>query len=295
MESNVIQKIRRVTICAALAFTVFTALQSPAAVVKFKKIVVPGALSTTATGINDAGVIVGYYYDVSGVVHGFMLSEGTAMTIDNPKGTATFCEGVNSNDQIVGEYTQPNGNNHGFLYDHGTFTDVGTGTISGVFSINDSGVMVGGFLKCGLCQQLGFVFDGTTYTTLDVPGSSFTSATGVNNQGTIAITAANSNATYSAYTYDGTSYTRINPPGYSNSYAGGINNLGDVSITVDKTEGNQEVEYGGVLSGGEFFFFSYENHQKELTRSAGINDHRQVVGDFETTKQISGYAAEMVR
>ncbi len=297
MENDLRGKLRRSTICAGavLALAVFSAGQSPTVNIKFEKIVVPGALSTTATGINNAGVIVGYDFDTRGVIHGFMMSNGVVSAIDNPKGTATLCEGINSAGQIVGEYTQPNGNNHGFLYENGVFTDVGIGAISGAFSINDNGVIVGGLLKCGLCQQLGFIFDGTTYTTLNVPGSTFTSATGINNQGTISITAANPSGKYSAYIYDGTSYTKIDAPGYADSYASGINNLGDVSITVDKTVGSRQVEYGGVLSGGQYLFFSYRNIQKELTRSAGINDHRQLVGDFETTTQISGYAAEMGR
>jgi len=278
-----------------LTLALISSAQLFAVNIKFKKIVIPGALSTTATGINDAGVIVGYDLDTSGVAHGFMLSNGIVTTIDDPEGTATLCEGINSSGQIVGEYTQPNGNNHGFLYENGVFTDVGLGVISGAFSINDSGIIVGGYLKCGICQQFGFIFDGTTYTTLNVPGSTLTGPTGINNQGMISITSANQGATYSAYIYDGTNYTKIDAPGYTDSYAGGINNLGDVSITVDKTQGTHQVEYGGVFSGGQYYFFSYRNRENELTRSAGINDHRQVVGDFETDTQISGYAAEMHR
>ncbi len=275
-----------------VALSCLAAAQTPTFNIKFRNIVLPGELATVATGINNSGVVVGWYSDSSGVFHGFEISDGVVTTIDNPKGIATLCEGVNSSGQIVGEYTLPNGNNHGFLYDKGTFTDIGVGAISGASGINDRGEIVGGYLKCGLCAQLGFVFDGSTYTTLSVPGSTFTSATGINNSGTISITAANANAIYSAYIFDGTNYTKIDAPGYTDSYASGINNLGEVSITVDKTHGSSEVEYGGVLSKGQYYFFSYDNRKHELTRIGGINDHRQVVGDYETETEISGYAAQ---
>ena len=277
---------------AILGLAILSAAQSPSVNIKFKNIVIPGAIATVATGINNSGVVVGWYSDSSGVFHGFSIASGTVTTIDDPKGTATLCNGINSSGQIVGEYTQPDGNNHGFLYDNGTFTDVGIGVISGASDINDKGEIVGGYLKCGLCAQLGFVFDGTTYTTLNVPGSTFTAATGVNNAGKISITAANENAIYSGYVYDGTNYTKIDAPGYTDTYASGINNLGDVSITVDKS--GEEVEYGGVLSQGKYYFFSYDNGKNELTSAHGINDHRQVVGDYETETEISGYAAQAI-
>ena len=41
------------------------------------------AASTVPLGINDAGQIVGTFYDGTGA-HGFLLSEGTFTTIDVP-------------------------------------------------------------------------------------------------------------------------------------------------------------------------------------------------------------------
>jgi probable HAF family extracellular repeat protein len=46
----------------------------------FTKIDYPGATGTDVTRINDAGQIVGYYYDSSGNTHGFLLSGATETT-----------------------------------------------------------------------------------------------------------------------------------------------------------------------------------------------------------------------
>jgi len=40
----------------------------------FTSLDIPGASSTLATGINDSGVIAGYYTDASGVTHGFVTT-----------------------------------------------------------------------------------------------------------------------------------------------------------------------------------------------------------------------------
>jgi probable HAF family extracellular repeat protein len=51
----------------------------------------------TAFGINDAGQIVGFYYDTNVVYHGFLLSGGAYTTFNDPlaiRGTAAY--GINA-------------------------------------------------------------------------------------------------------------------------------------------------------------------------------------------------------
>jgi len=50
-----------------------------------------------AFGINDAGQIVGFYYDTNVVYHGFLLSGGAYTTFNDPlaiRGTAAY--GINA-------------------------------------------------------------------------------------------------------------------------------------------------------------------------------------------------------
>ena len=60
--------------------------------------------STSVTGINDLGQIVGSYTDASGVGHGFLATGGDFKTVDFPAADFTICWGINNAGQIVGNY-----------------------------------------------------------------------------------------------------------------------------------------------------------------------------------------------
>ena len=76
----------------------------------------PGALSTTASGINLFWDVVGSYVDAAWVFHGFLYRTVglTFATIDFPGATATFATGINHSSRIVGYYWNASGV-HGFL------------------------------------------------------------------------------------------------------------------------------------------------------------------------------------
>jgi len=61
-------------------------------------------LYVQATGINKAGVIVGWYNDSSGLDHGFVLDAGVFTTVDNPAGPNTQIWGINKAGKLVGGY-----------------------------------------------------------------------------------------------------------------------------------------------------------------------------------------------
>src|SRR5262249_52781439 len=65
---------------------------------------VPGASGSAATGINDAGLIVGNQVDSDGVFHGFLLSGGVYTTLDVPGAIGTRANGINDAGLIVGIY-----------------------------------------------------------------------------------------------------------------------------------------------------------------------------------------------
>ena len=64
---------------------------------------VPGAASTQAYGINDAGQIVGSYYDAAGNLHGFGEANGSYYTADIPGASDTVATGISA-DAVVGYY-----------------------------------------------------------------------------------------------------------------------------------------------------------------------------------------------
>src|SRR5438105_7723381 len=78
--------------------------------------------STVADGINGSGQIVGGYGDSSFHFHGFLYSNGTFTTLNDPlAGNSTVASGINDAGQIVGQYQDATGN-HGFLYSNGAYT-----------------------------------------------------------------------------------------------------------------------------------------------------------------------------
>jgi hypothetical protein len=157
-----------VTIAVAVAAEAFggAARQPPApAAWTFTPIEVPGAMFTTAIGINARGQIVGGFRDAGGVIHGFHLDKGvfTQIDVDVPGATRTEPTGINVRGQIVGNFTDVMGARRGFLLDRGVFTpiDVPGATATTVFGITDRGQIVGFFINaegvtqgfCGMVRQ----------------------------------------------------------------------------------------------------------------------------------------------
>src|SRR4051794_14136049 len=85
-----------------------------AAAFSFTQIDVPDALSTRVVGINDAGQIVGDFFDTKS--HGFLDTGGSFTQIDISD--QTFLEGINGAEQIVGNLENRAGS-RGFLYTSG--------------------------------------------------------------------------------------------------------------------------------------------------------------------------------
>ena len=89
----------------------------------FTTIDVPGAVFTSASGINARGDIVGSYSDASGRSHGYVLRNGEFTTIDFPDAAGavvagTGAGGIGPSGEIVGTYTvvgEPAVNVHGYL------------------------------------------------------------------------------------------------------------------------------------------------------------------------------------
>src|SRR5579871_5017426 len=74
---------------------------------KFKTIDDPkaGVKGTLAYGINDSGVVVGVYFDVNGVMNGFIEKGGHFKTVNDPNGfLRTSTDGLNNHNEIVGGY-----------------------------------------------------------------------------------------------------------------------------------------------------------------------------------------------
>ena len=100
----------------------------------------PGASSTLAFGINNAGQVVGRFSDSSGGRHGFINTGGTFTTLDVPGAGFTHAFGINNAGQVVGVFLDSSGG-HGFIDTGGTFTtlDVPGASFTEAVGINNAG------------------------------------------------------------------------------------------------------------------------------------------------------------
>ncbi len=111
---------------------------------------VPGADTTVATGVNDEGVVVGYW-DHAITDHAFIRSaDGTITSFDGPDDAVdTDALAINNKGVITGDYFQPDGLSvviRGFVRrPNGTFATFGASDreTAGI-AINDKGTVAGG-------------------------------------------------------------------------------------------------------------------------------------------------------
>ncbi len=280
-------------ICKSLLLALFvltfmmaaTAASAPTLTFKYKTIRVPGALTTTVGGINNAGVMVGQYLaKPGGNPSGFMVSGGRWTHIRHPKGTSTICKNINSSGAIVGNYQNSNNTTLGFVYQNGAFTDIpgpAGAKNSQAYGINDDGVIVGSYQDAKGLH--GFRLTGSTYKTLNVPGATATVATGINNKGYIVLYWQDSMDNSESSIWNGKTYKTIDVPGASNTLAMDLDNANDV---VFQWFDQLYHPHGALLHNGTYYKF---NHPGGMgTYGLGINDESTVVGFYVPINDYQG-------
>lgn len=122
-----------------------------------------GAVDTTATGINNAGDISGFYVDGNDVTHGFLDIGGIFTSFDNPfgAGVSTSFLGLNNNGEVVGSYVDATGTTDGLTYNYltNTWSTVNDPLASPNAAFLVTGTTINGVNDLG--QLVGFYSDGT--------------------------------------------------------------------------------------------------------------------------------------
>lgn len=106
----------------------------------------PANQNSQATGLNNAGTVVGFYMPTTTTSVGFLDAGGTISQIDPFASMFTQALGINNQGEIVGFYVDNNtGFQHGYVDINGNFTTVDpTGSVSTTINgINDRGQIVG--------------------------------------------------------------------------------------------------------------------------------------------------------
>src|SRR5215475_12503443 len=146
---------------------------------KFVGISHPNSPATTATGVSDRGVIVGYFQD--GVTfRGFRYENGKFMTVNFPHSASTQVFGINEIGQMVGGYTDAQGNQFGFVDRGGSYSKIQFpgASLTTAYGITREGKIVGTYADSS-GNEHGFVLSQGHYESIDVPGASETVALGI--------------------------------------------------------------------------------------------------------------------
>lgn len=151
---------------------------------RFNPIQITGAEpgSIVVAGISNTGDLVGTYA-AGGKQHGFLLSGGTLTNVDVPGAQMTFAHGINSQGDIVGWYTMPNSfQTQGFLLSHGLFTtlDMAGASATELMGVASTGQIVGACVPLDSCE-----INDAAFSTIPVPNSRNSGATGISNNGTV--------------------------------------------------------------------------------------------------------------
>jgi len=128
------------------------------------------------TGVNNSGMVTGFFTNGAGISFGFLLSGGVYTAIDVPGATSTQPLSLNDLGQIVGTYVGADGLNHGFIDTSGsfmTFDAVPGAPMNLIQGINDNHQIVGFATVDNIGTTVGFT------TTLPEPATLLYSGLGI--------------------------------------------------------------------------------------------------------------------
>jgi probable HAF family extracellular repeat protein len=228
----------RVLACISLGLVLIGQV-SPARAFNIKKINVPGARDTWVSGINDLGIIVGYYHvgpsQTTGYYRGFLYNGVNFTTIHYTGADNTYIYGINNAGHVVGAYDSA-GVTRGFKYDGSSYSplEVSGASASCAYGINNSSKIVGAYTLSGSTH--GFIYGGQFQYPIDYPSAVGTYCYGLNDSGkivgsytlTLTVGGAKHGFVYDPNLAPGLQFTPVDVPGATTTNAYGINDKGQI-------------------------------------------------------------------
>jgi probable HAF family extracellular repeat protein len=262
----------------------------------FTTIDISGAVVPTPFGINDEGVVSGFYSDSSGYYHGFLWHNGTSATIDAPGDWAdTYLGGINDAGVAIGNYDDDLTVSHATLFNVRDQRWTRLPDIPGIplnygNGINNFGLAVGVAFDgtpTNYYDGVGWIWDGHDYSFIEVPAASGSSLgtypSAINGEGVVVGLYEDSEGNYHAFLDRDSIITSFDVPGSDGTFGYGINDEGDV-VGPYNIAG---VPNGFILHEGKFTTVDVPGATS--TAIYGINNRGQIVGWYSTTANPNGY------
>jgi len=243
--------------------------------------------STNFTAINDSGLVTGYYQTNPGtngtkkfLAFVYNSANGIQQNINISSKDFAVPAGINASGQVAGTaHKPPYGLPSAFLSNNGVVTKLkpkaaweGQDNATG---INDSGIVVGWYLNKKIPRtNLGFSYNGTSYTVIAPPAGTNVLVSFITNSGTIGGTYTDASSQGHGFIFDGTTYTNVDYPGAGTSSPVGIGPGGEVVGNWSDSSGN---EHGYVLTGGTFYPINLPGSFTQTILSA-VNAQGTLVG-----------------
>jgi hypothetical protein len=249
---------------------------------------------TQLLGVNNAGVIAGYFGDGAAVFNsGFTLVVPNSFTPENFPGTATLTEqqtqvvGINNAGETVGFWIDTNGVTHGFTDVGGTFRNVddpSTTTVTQLLGVNNTGEAAGYYTN-GAGNFVPFTWVPGTFTLINLPGLVSAQATDVNNAGEVVGFNMTSPTTSYGWLDNNGVFTVLNFPGSTFTQALGLNNNGLIVGSYVDSMGNM---HGFLYNTATGTYQSVDDpNGVGATTLNGINDLDEIVGFYATGATVT--------
>jgi hypothetical protein len=256
-------------------------------------------------GINNAGVIVGYFG--SGAAghpnKGYTLvppfAQHSFLNENFPRAKQTQVTGLNDNGVTVGFWSKQNtasmtDDNFGFYEQNGRFHDVNfaigdnaSPPVDQLLGVNDSGIAVGFFTNSS-GQNRGYEYNIRThrYSRVEIPGQGLgpsLTAAAINNHGDVAGFYNKTSAQVDAFLkLRSGRFTTLAYPGASMTQAFGVNDSDEVVGTYTTGTGNAAVTHGFTWWDGKYSSVNISGASS--TAINGVNDEGDVVGFYTDAK-----------
>ena len=302
------KKIKQWSAAASIALLASTAalpVQSAPSLYSFREVANPmDAMFTQLLGVNNNGVIAGYYGDGTTVAnHGFTLITPNHFFNENvPNAVQTQVIGINNAGKTGGFFVDQNQVTHGFVKDHkGPFVtlDAPGTAFNQILGVNDVGESAGysSTDPAGETLQQAFIHsaaNGFTYVQLNVSGIGNSQATGINDAHIVCGFYEDAGGNTVGFLWDKKNnwHKTLNFPGANFTQALGLNNAGQV-VGVYSTDGGATT-HGFVYSKQSQYISIDEPNSMNLSATLvnGINDRGQLVGFYmDAANDTVGFVA----